>query len=170
MAISQADVVDYIKNLKLSEVKGLIEILEEELLQAVPAVVLSPKRRRQSSTSSSRLLATRRLPSSRQSVPRLVLASRKPRTSSRVHPTKSRQLFPRKRPRLSRRSSRQQAQKQRSSNHLVVCAGPSHGAVQRDCLLVRAPFERGHPRGGYLAPLLEEISPLVFSISQSANH
>ena len=31
MAISQADVVDYIKNLKLSEVKGLIEILEEEL-------------------------------------------------------------------------------------------------------------------------------------------
>ena len=29
MAISQADVVDYIKNLKLSEVKGLIEILEE---------------------------------------------------------------------------------------------------------------------------------------------
>ena len=27
MAISQADVVDYIKNLKLSEVKGLIEIL-----------------------------------------------------------------------------------------------------------------------------------------------
>ena len=31
MAISQADVVDYIKNLKLSEVKGLIEILEDEL-------------------------------------------------------------------------------------------------------------------------------------------
>ena len=31
MAISQADVVEYIKNLKLSEVKGLIEILEEEL-------------------------------------------------------------------------------------------------------------------------------------------
>lgn len=31
MAISQADVVDYIKNLKLSEVKGLIETLEEEL-------------------------------------------------------------------------------------------------------------------------------------------
>ena len=31
MAISQADVVDYIKNLKLSEVKGLIDILEEEL-------------------------------------------------------------------------------------------------------------------------------------------
>ena len=31
MAISQADVVDYIKNLKLSEVKALIEILEDEL-------------------------------------------------------------------------------------------------------------------------------------------
>lgn len=31
MATSQADVVEYIKNLKLSEVKGLIEILEEEL-------------------------------------------------------------------------------------------------------------------------------------------
>lgn len=31
MATSQSDVVDYIKNLKLSEVKGLIEILEEEL-------------------------------------------------------------------------------------------------------------------------------------------
>ena len=31
MAISQADVVEYIKNLKLSEVKGLIETLEEEL-------------------------------------------------------------------------------------------------------------------------------------------
>ena len=31
MSVSQADVVDYIKNLKLSEVKGLIEILEEEL-------------------------------------------------------------------------------------------------------------------------------------------
>jgi large subunit ribosomal protein L7/L12 len=31
MAMSQADVVDYIKNLKLSEVKGLIETLEEEL-------------------------------------------------------------------------------------------------------------------------------------------
>jgi large subunit ribosomal protein L7/L12 len=31
MAISQSDVVDYIKNLKLSEVKGLIEILEDEL-------------------------------------------------------------------------------------------------------------------------------------------
>lgn len=31
MSLAQADVVDYIKNLKLSEVKGLIEILEEEL-------------------------------------------------------------------------------------------------------------------------------------------
>ena len=31
MAISRADVVDYIKNLKLSEVKGLIDILEDEL-------------------------------------------------------------------------------------------------------------------------------------------
>jgi large subunit ribosomal protein L7/L12 len=31
MAVSQNDVVDFIKNLKLSEVKGLIEILEEEL-------------------------------------------------------------------------------------------------------------------------------------------
>ena len=31
MSVSQQDVVEYIKNLKLSEVKGLIEILEEEL-------------------------------------------------------------------------------------------------------------------------------------------
>ena len=31
MSLSQADVVDYIKNLKLSEVKGLIETLENEL-------------------------------------------------------------------------------------------------------------------------------------------
>jgi large subunit ribosomal protein L7/L12 len=31
MSISQQDVVDYIKNLKLGEVKGLIEILEAEL-------------------------------------------------------------------------------------------------------------------------------------------
>jgi large subunit ribosomal protein L7/L12 len=31
MSVSQQDVVDYIKNLKLSEVKGLIETLEEEL-------------------------------------------------------------------------------------------------------------------------------------------
>jgi large subunit ribosomal protein L7/L12 len=31
MSLSQNDVVDYIKNLKLSEVKGLIEVLENEL-------------------------------------------------------------------------------------------------------------------------------------------
>jgi large subunit ribosomal protein L7/L12 len=31
MSVSQADVVDYIKNLKLSDVKALIETLEEEL-------------------------------------------------------------------------------------------------------------------------------------------
>jgi large subunit ribosomal protein L7/L12 len=31
MSVSQQDVVDYIKNLKLSEVKGLISILEDEL-------------------------------------------------------------------------------------------------------------------------------------------
>jgi large subunit ribosomal protein L7/L12 len=31
MSMSQADVVDFIKNLKLSEVKGLIETLEAEL-------------------------------------------------------------------------------------------------------------------------------------------
>jgi large subunit ribosomal protein L7/L12 len=31
MSLSQADVVDYIKNLKLSQVKALIETLEEEL-------------------------------------------------------------------------------------------------------------------------------------------
>ena len=31
MSVSQADVVDFIKNLKLSEVKSLIETLEEEL-------------------------------------------------------------------------------------------------------------------------------------------
>ncbi len=31
MSVSQQDVVDYIKNMKLSEVKGLIEILEQEL-------------------------------------------------------------------------------------------------------------------------------------------
>ena len=31
MSVSQQDVVDYIKNLKLSEVKGLISTLEEEL-------------------------------------------------------------------------------------------------------------------------------------------
>lgn len=31
MSVSQADVVDYIKNLKLSDVKALIETLEDEL-------------------------------------------------------------------------------------------------------------------------------------------
>lgn len=31
MSVSQADVVDYIKNMKLSEVKGLIDVLEAEL-------------------------------------------------------------------------------------------------------------------------------------------
>ena len=31
MAVSQADVVEYIKNMKLSEVKALIDTLEEEL-------------------------------------------------------------------------------------------------------------------------------------------
>ena len=31
MSVTQDQVVDYIKNLKLSEVKGLIEILEAEL-------------------------------------------------------------------------------------------------------------------------------------------
>jgi large subunit ribosomal protein L7/L12 len=31
MSVSQQDVVDYIKNMKLSEVKGLIEVLEQEL-------------------------------------------------------------------------------------------------------------------------------------------
>ena len=31
MSATQTDVVDYIKNLKLSEVKALISILEEEL-------------------------------------------------------------------------------------------------------------------------------------------
>jgi len=31
MSVSQADVVEYIKNLKLAEVKNLIDVLEEEL-------------------------------------------------------------------------------------------------------------------------------------------
>ena len=31
MSVSQQDVVDYIKNMKLSEVKGLIEVLVAEL-------------------------------------------------------------------------------------------------------------------------------------------
>jgi len=41
MSVSQADVVDYIKNLKLSEVKGLIEILEEELGVEASAPVMA---------------------------------------------------------------------------------------------------------------------------------
>lgn len=41
MSVSQADVVDYIKNLKLSEVKALIETLEEELgVEASAPVVM----------------------------------------------------------------------------------------------------------------------------------
>ncbi len=31
MSVAQQDVVDYIKNMKLSEVKGLVEVLEQEL-------------------------------------------------------------------------------------------------------------------------------------------
>jgi large subunit ribosomal protein L7/L12 len=49
MSVSQADVVEYIKNLKLAEVKGLIEILETELgvsasapVMAVGAVAAAP--------------------------------------------------------------------------------------------------------------------------------
>ena len=45
MSLSQNDVVDYIKNLKLSEVKGLIEVLENELgvkASAPAAVVVGP--------------------------------------------------------------------------------------------------------------------------------
>ena len=40
MSISQADVVEYIKNLKLSEVKGLIEVLEQELGVSASAPVM----------------------------------------------------------------------------------------------------------------------------------
>jgi len=44
MAISQADVVEYIKNLKLSEVKGLIDILEDELgvEASAPMMAMAP--------------------------------------------------------------------------------------------------------------------------------
>lgn len=45
MSVSQQDVVDYIKNLKLSEVKGLISILEDELgveANAAVAVAAAP--------------------------------------------------------------------------------------------------------------------------------
>ena len=41
MSVSQQDVVDYIKNLKLAEVKGLIEILEEELGVEASAPVMA---------------------------------------------------------------------------------------------------------------------------------
>ena len=41
MSLSQSDVVDYIKNLKLSEVKGLIEILENELGVKASAPVMA---------------------------------------------------------------------------------------------------------------------------------
>lgn len=40
MSISQTDVVDYIKNLKLSEVKDLITILEDELGVSASAPVM----------------------------------------------------------------------------------------------------------------------------------
>jgi large subunit ribosomal protein L7/L12 len=43
MSLSQNDVVDYIKNLKLSEVKGLVEILEAELgVKAAAPVSAAP--------------------------------------------------------------------------------------------------------------------------------
>jgi len=43
MSLSQNDVVDYIKNLKLSEVKGLIEVLEAELgVKASAPVMMGP--------------------------------------------------------------------------------------------------------------------------------
>jgi large subunit ribosomal protein L7/L12 len=44
MSLSQADVVDYIKNLKLSEVKALIETLENELgvKASAPAMAFAP--------------------------------------------------------------------------------------------------------------------------------
>jgi large subunit ribosomal protein L7/L12 len=41
MSVSQQDVVDYITNLKLSEVKGLIEILETELGVEASAPVMA---------------------------------------------------------------------------------------------------------------------------------
>ena len=41
MSVSQEDVVDYINNLKLSEVKGLIDILEEELGVEASAPVMA---------------------------------------------------------------------------------------------------------------------------------
>lgn len=43
MSVTQDQVVDYIKNLKLSEVKGLIEILESELgVSASAPVMMGP--------------------------------------------------------------------------------------------------------------------------------
>lgn len=41
MSVTQEQVVDYIKNLKLSEVKGLIEILEDELGVSASAPVVA---------------------------------------------------------------------------------------------------------------------------------
>jgi len=41
MTVTQEQVVDYIKNLKLSEVKGLIEILENELGVSASAPVMA---------------------------------------------------------------------------------------------------------------------------------
>jgi large subunit ribosomal protein L7/L12 len=41
MSVNQEQVVDYIKNLKLSEVKGLIEILENELGVSASAPVMA---------------------------------------------------------------------------------------------------------------------------------
>jgi len=41
MSVTQEQVVDYIKNLKLSEVKGLIEILETELGVSASAPVMA---------------------------------------------------------------------------------------------------------------------------------
>ena len=41
MSVTQEQVVDYIKNLKLSEVKGLIEILESELGVSASAPVMA---------------------------------------------------------------------------------------------------------------------------------
>ena len=41
MSVSQQDVVDYIKNLKLSEVKALVETLEEELGVEASAPVMA---------------------------------------------------------------------------------------------------------------------------------
>jgi len=41
MSLSQQDVVDYIKNMKLSEVKGLIDVLEQELGVEASAPVMA---------------------------------------------------------------------------------------------------------------------------------